>query len=231
MAGKTLYEILGVPESATVEMISAAHASILATLNAEGNGAAAASNRVALNEAFRILSNDQLRRGYDGRLALARTPAPAVIHVEEKSFLAKYSPGLLILLAVAAVPGYFLNERRIERLAAEKVAEIRRAEEKKKLEELEARRADALLREEERQKRLEESRRYAMEQQERARASLSNMVVDRRFQQEAFNAQQEQERQRRMEEMQRAREESEARMRLENDKRLLRQYQCANGPC
>lgn len=230
MAGKTLYEILGVPESATAEAINAAYASNLSALDVEGDKAASAAGGLALKEAFRILSNEQLRRGYDGRLALARSPAPAVIQ-DEQSWLARYSPGLLILVAVAAIPGYFLNERRIERLAAEKVAEIRRAEEKKKLEELEARRADALLREEERQKRLEESRRYAMEQQERARARLSSMVVDRHIQQETQSARQEQERQRRMEEMQRTREENEARMRLEKDKRLLRQYQCANGPC
>jgi hypothetical protein len=231
MAGKTLYEILGVPESATVETINAACASSLSALDAEGDKAAAGAGRLALKEAIRILSSEQLRRGYDGRLALARAPAPAVIHVEEKSWLAKYSPGLLVIVTLAAVPGYFLNERRIERLAAERVAEIRRAEEKKKLEELEARRADALLREDERQKRLEEARRYALEQQERARASYSTMMVDRRIQQENQNAQQEQDRQRRLEEMQRSREENEARMRLEKDKRLLRQYQCANGPC
>ena len=70
-----------------------------------------------------------------------------------------------------------------------------------------------------------------MEQQERARASYNSMVADRRIQQEAVNVQQEQERQRRTEEMRRAREDNEARMRLENDKRLLRLYQCANGPC
>src|SRR6186997_1956037 len=133
MAGKTLYEILGVPESASVEVIHAAHASSLSKLNAEG-GEAAAPGRMALSEAFRILSNEQLRRGYDGRLALARAPAPTVIQVEERSWLARFSPVFLVLVADAAIPGYFLNERRIERLAAERVAEIRRAEEKKKLE-------------------------------------------------------------------------------------------------
>ena len=155
MAGKTLYEILGVPESAALDAINAAYAANLSALDAEGDKAASAAGRLALKEAFRILANEQLRRGYDGRLALARAPAPVVIHADEPSWFSKYSPGILVLVAVAAVPGYFLNERRVERLAAERVAEIRRAEEKKKLDDLEARRADALLREEERQKRLE----------------------------------------------------------------------------
>lgn len=232
MAGRNLYAILGVPEHADRETIQAAYASALSKL--EGGGEAAAANRVALTEAFRILSDERLRGGYDRQLEAMRAPPVPAPQVAPRSWFSGFR-SVAIVLALLAVPAYYYNEKRIERLAAEKAVELRRAEVQKQREELDARRVEtarqAEARNEERRRQYEEQRQYAQEQQDRARGAYNTAVVNRNIEMETRNAAQEQERQRRAEDMRRAREEQEARMRLEDDKRRLRQLQCQNGPC
>jgi curved DNA-binding protein CbpA len=230
VAGRNLYAILGVPEHADQEAIKAAYASALAKL--EAGGEAAAADRVAITESFKILSDGRLRGGYDRKLEAMRAPPP-LPQPPAQSWSGVRA--VVIVLALLAIPGYFYNEKRIERLAAEKAAELRRAEAKKQLEELEARRATMLKESEERNaeraRQAEENRMYAQQQQDRARGAYNTMVVNRQIEMETRNAERERERQRRTEEMQRQREEQEARMRLENDKRRLRQLECSRGPC
>jgi hypothetical protein len=233
VAGKSLYEILGVPENADADGIRAAHAAALVGLGADADPSA---RRIALTEALRVLSDERLRRAYDARLQTMRAAPAQVIYVPEPQRSSFGSFGVIaVVLVLLAVPAYFYNEKRVERLATEKAAEMRRAEAKKKLEELEARRAEQLqqaeARNEERRQRMEESRQRALEQQDRARGAYNTMVVNRQLEAEVRNAEREREQQRRNEEMQRVREENDARMRLENDKRRLRALQCANGPC
>jgi curved DNA-binding protein CbpA len=232
VAGRNLYAILEVPERADRETIQAAYAAALSKL--EGGAGEAVANRLAVTEAYRILSDDRLRSGYDSQLQVMRAPPAPVPQVESRSWFSGFR-SVAIVLVLLAVPAYVYNEKRIERLANEKALELRRAEERKQREENEARRAEAAqqndARNEERRKRLEEARQHAQEQQDRARGAYNTMVVNRQIETENRNAEQASERQRRAEEMQRAREENEARMRLEEDKRRLRQYQCSNGPC
>jgi hypothetical protein len=231
VAGKNLYEILGVPESADAEAIRAAHAAALAQPDAGKDGAA---SRIALAEAARILTDGRLRGEYDRKLMAARMqPMMPVAQAPRARFGGAIAA--VVILGLVGIPAYMYNEKRIERRAAEKAAELRRAEEQKRNEEILARNAQRAAEAEqrmlERNRQYEEQRMYAEQQRDRARGAYNSMVVNRQLENEARNAEREREQQRRAEEARRQREEYEARMRLEEDKRRLRQLECQNGRC
>lgn len=83
---KTLYDILGVPPSASAEQIASAFRLRQAEL--EGRGDAARDELVAVRDAHRILVNAERRRKYDATLAVrAPRPPPAVSHGRSRILL------------------------------------------------------------------------------------------------------------------------------------------------
>ena len=232
MAGKSLYEILGVPEAADTETIRAAHAAALGRLDAGQETSPAA--RMALAEAARILTDGRLRGEYDGKLMMARMqPMEPMVQIPRSRLSGAIAA--VVILGLIGIPAYMYNEKRIERRAAEKAAELRRVEEQKRNEEILARNAERIAEAErrriERNQQYEEQRMYAEQQRDRARGAYNTMVVNQQLESAARSAEREREQQRRAEETRRQREEYEARMRLEEDKRRLRQLECANGRC
>lgn len=216
---KTLYQVLEVAQNASQETIDAAYRSISARLRErlarDADGAAVA--RTAVEEAYRTLSNDNLRKRYDTRLAFGGAEATPVVETDERPWIARNMPWLLVAAAAAVgAYGYHLHVQQ-ERAAA--AAQLREKEEllarqQEERDEVTRRAREA---EELRKRRIDDARYQVWVDQTRRDAAANS----RKLAQDAAREQ-------RIEEMSKQREEAEARRRLEQEKQRLRQLEQQN---
>lgn len=216
---KTLYQVLEVAQNASPETIDAAYRSISARLRErharDPDGAALA--RTAVEEAYRTLSTENLRRRYDARIAFGGADPALVAEPEERSWVARNMPWLIIAAAAAAgAYGYHYHVQR-ERAAA--AAQLREKEELLARQQAES---DEVARrgreaEELRKRRIDDARYQVWVDQTRREAATHS----RKLEQDAAREQ-------RLEEMARQREEAEARRRLEQEKQRLRSLEQQN---
>ena len=222
---KTLYEVLEVAQRASPETIDVAYKALSARLrerqNRDPDGAAIA--RTALEEAYRTLSNEPLRRRYDNDLAIG-SHSPVSYEIDERSWITRNALWLIIAGAAAVAAYGYHGHVQKERAAAAKQLrenEERIARQEAEREEAQRRAADA---DELRKKRLEEAR-YQIWVDQTRRDSAAHA---RNMERERIRSDQEAARQQRMEELAKQREEAQARARLEQDKRHLRTLEQQN---
>ena len=233
MAKQTLYEILGVKRNAAPQDIQAAFAALERNFSPEPE---AAERNNLVREAHRILSDAQLRQGYDESLRREILQAAATEPLPKAMPQIVTKPRLIVagLLAVAALVWYG-NTARLERLereqvAAQKVAAERAAEIQKAEYEADRRRRDA-QEAERRVERAEQEQRYQYER-DVANSRWQGETYDPRFpanrqntsNQEAYRVEQE----RRNAEYEAQRQHQEAMARLEKEKAYLRQLEYEN---
>jgi hypothetical protein len=216
---KTLYQVLEVAQSASQETIDAAYRSISARLRErqarDPDGAALA--RTAVEEAYRTLSTENLRKRYDARIAFDGADTTLVVEPEERSWIARNLPWLII--AGAAAAGGYGYHYHVQKERAAAAAQLREKEEL--LARQQAERDDSARRvreaEELRKRRIDDARYQVWVDQTRREAAAHS----RRLEQDAAREQ-------RIEEMARQREEAEARRRLEQEKQRLRHLEQQN---
>ena len=230
MAGKDLYQLLGVPESADAGAIASAYEAALAALRASPGqgGADAAHRKLALDEAYRILSSPKGRADYNRRLAQARNPVP-VLHaarVESEGFPTGKAIALAVVLLLAV--GAWYAKVRADRNEAQRLSAARVAEEAALLAEREEGRAEQDRQSAERNRRIEEMRQQMWEQSARASSNYNSAIVAQQAQMERQRADMEQRRQQQFDDAQRRRQEQDAQRRLAEDKRRLQQLECQN---
>ena len=216
---KTLYQVLEVAQNASQETIDAAYRSISARLRErlarDADGAAVA--RTAVEEAYRTLSNDNLRKRYDTRLAFGGADVTPVVETEERPWIARNMPWLLI--AAAAAAGAYGYHHHVQKERAAAAAQLREKEEllarqQEERDEVTRRAREA---EELRKRRIDDARYQVWVDQTRREAAANS----RKLAQDAAREQ-------RIEEMSKQREEAEARRRLEQEKQRLRQLEQQN---
>lgn len=216
---KTLYQVLEVAQSASQETIDAAYRSISARLRErlarDADGAAVA--RTAVEEAYRTLSNDNLRKRYDTRLAFGGAEATPGVETDERPWIARNMPWLLV--AAAALVGAYGYHHHVQQERAAAAAQLREKEEllarqQEERDEVTRRAREA---EELRKRRVDDARYQLWVDQTRREAAANSRKL-------AHDAAREQ----RIEEMSKQREEAEARRRLEQEKQRLRQLEQQN---
>jgi len=216
---KTLYQALEVAQNASPETIDAAYRSVSARLRErqarDPDGAALA--RTAVEEAYRTLSNENLRRRYDTRLAFGGADARPVFETEERPWIARNMPWLL--MAAAAAAGAYGYHHHVQGERAAVAAQLREKEELLARQQAESDEAARRSREaeESRKRRMDDARYQVWVDQTRREAAAHS----RRLEQDAAREQ-------RVEEMTRRREEAEARRRLEQEKVRLRHLEQQN---
>jgi curved DNA-binding protein CbpA len=232
MPTKTLYQVLEVSETASVETIEAAYRAISERLKqrAARDPQGAALMVTALEEAYRTLSNNDLRRRYDARIA-PQPSIPAASTVDDRPWIVR-NWVVMLLLAFATVSAYGYH-RHIQKEKAAIAKALREKEElvaKQKAEQEERERLQAEA-QDARRKQLEEARYRQWVEQNRRIGTAYAREEERqraRIQQDAIRQEQAWARQQRMEEMAKQREEMQARARLEQDKRKLEQLEREN---
>jgi hypothetical protein len=211
--------VLEVAQNASQETIDAAYRSISARLRArlerDADGAAVA--RTAVEEAYRTLSNDNLRKRYDTRLAFGGAEATPVVETDERPWIARNMPWLLV--AAAAAVGAYGYHHHVQQERAAAAAQLREKEEllarqQEERDEVTRRAREA---EELRKRRIDDARYQVWVDQTRREAAANS----RKLAQDAAREQ-------RIEEMSKQREEAEARRRLEQEKQRLRQLEQQN---
>ncbi len=137
MAGKTLYDLLEVSNSASAESIRAAYERLSAKFDtSNATSADARFQSEAIKDAFLTLSNAELRAQYDKKLDQRSAAALGNVQVIEPFWTV---PKLIIVgIVVLSLGGfYFKHQQTQARLEAEKViaaAKAKEAEEKAKAE-------------------------------------------------------------------------------------------------
>jgi curved DNA-binding protein CbpA len=224
LATKTLYQVLEVAQSATPGTIDAAFRAISARLRVRAgrDPEGAAVFRIALEEAYRTLSSEELRKRYDATLA----PRPLAVEyvAEERSWISR-NAFLLIVIGMALGGGYAYH-RQVEKDRAAAANVLREKEEllaRQKAEQDEAQRRQAESAQL-RQQRFEDAKHQVWVDQIR-RDSAAHA---RQQEYQRIRAEQEAARQQRMEDMAKQREEAQARTRLEQDKRQLERLEQQN---
>lgn len=216
--------MLEVGHNASVETIDAAYRALSARVRErqgqDPRGAALA--RTALEEAYRTLSSEHLRRRYDLRIGVA--PASALAVPDERGWFARNSAWLVLsgLVAVSAY-GYHRHVQNDRAAAARELKEKEELIARQQAEREDANRRAAEA-EDLRKKRIEEAR-YQVWVDQTRRESAAHA---RRQEQEESRQRLEEARQRRIEEMAQQREEAQARARLEQDKRRLQALEQQN---
>ena len=107
MGTRSYYEILEVARNASAEMIATAYRVKCERIKAEAlrNPDSAVALRVATDEAFKTLSNADLRKRYDQKIALREQVAAQVGSMEDdRPWLAR-NTGLVALVLACAVGG------------------------------------------------------------------------------------------------------------------------------
>jgi len=239
MTTKTLYTILEVAPNASPDTVAAAYQAVKGRL-AQQSGPLADTRRIAIEEAYKTLSDPLQRARYDQVLAAKASPArgvamtPAADFGEPKPWY--LSPLAMIGFAVVVVLAalfYYKHEQRVEYERIAKIEQERReaeVEAKTKADEAKAEREDA-----ERAARAEAGRRYdkALETvqtiQSRQIGAITSQTVANAERQAAIARQNEANARDRQEQMERNRADVAARQRLEEDKRKLQNLQIQNG--
>ena len=119
MSKRNLYEVLEVTPQAAPEVIEAQYQALMQRLIGRTNrGHATDLERMALEEAHRTLTNPELRRRYDARIA---APAPVHPSMEVRESWLSRNRRMLLLFALLAVCAYGYRQH----LEAERAAEVR----------------------------------------------------------------------------------------------------------
>jgi len=231
MSIKSYYEVLEVARNASAEMIATAYRVKCERIKAEAlrNPDAGAVLRSAADEAYKTLSNAELRTRYDQKIALREQVAARAAAVEdERSWLARNS-GVVILVIACAVGGYlYYRHVQAERLAAQRLLqekEERLAKELAERQRIEQERAAA---EAGRKDKLQDAAYYRWLEQTRRAQDVRDRREEAVRRRAEYEAKREEDRRRRVEEMERRREEAEARTRLEREKRKLQDLERQN---
>jgi DnaJ-like protein len=223
---KTLYEVLEVAQSASPETIDAAYKTLSARLRARDprDPEGAAVFRMALEDAYRTLSSEQLRKRYDARIAPGHFQPFPELAFDERPWITRHA-AMLLVLGILALAGYgYHSHVKKEQAAVAKALQEKEellAQQKAAREASERREAEA---QDLRNKRIDEAKYYQWVDQTRREAASNSRNLDMqkaRIEQDAA-------RQQRMEEMAKQREEAQARARLEQDKRRLQQLEQQN---
>ncbi|MBL8492438.1 MAG: DnaJ domain-containing protein [Rhodocyclaceae bacterium] len=238
MAKQTLYEVLGVKRNADDKDIRAAFQALEETFNADAADQEDVARCNLIREAFRVLGDEALRKAYDESLrreilqAAATEPLP-------KALPQIVTRGRLIAVALVAVVAliWYAGKARQERLeleqvaaqkaAAERAAEVQRAEYEADRQRREAQEASRSAEYADRQQRYQYERDvadnrwqrdYGYEQRQQAQQNQYNAANEvRRLEQEQRNA-----------EYESKREHQEALRRLEKEKAYLKQLEYEN---
>ncbi len=238
VAKQTLYEVLGVKRNADDKDIRAAFQALEETFNADAADPEDVARCNLIREAFRVLGNEALRKAYDESLrreilqAAATEPLP-------KALPQIVTRGRLIAVALVAVVAliWYAGKARQERLeleqvaaqkaAAERAAEVQRAEYEADRQRREAQEASRSAEYADRQQRYQYERDvadnrwqrdYGYEQRQQAQQNQYNAANEvRRLEQEQRNA-----------EYESKREHQEALRRLEKEKAYLKQLEYEN---
>ena len=118
MAKKNLYEVLEIVPEASPETIEASYRGLLERLAGRTHrGLSTDLERMALEEAHRTLSNPDLRKRYDGRIAAPVAVHPSMEQAQE-SWLAR-NRRMLLLFVLFAVCGFGYHRHAEEERAAE----------------------------------------------------------------------------------------------------------------
>jgi hypothetical protein len=199
------------------------------------NADLASAQRLAVDEAFKTLSDPAARGRYDLKLRqLTDAPVTAMELIGEPSWFARNWSWITLLVALAAGSAYYYEESRREKLQkqeivrqlAEKEAALRAEQEKVAAEQAAREQAAAELK-----AKMDRDREYAWQQQVRAQASYHAMQQDRMAHQQQQQALREKQMQERQQEAARLKLENEARMNLEREKQKLRMLECQRGAC
>jgi hypothetical protein len=234
MATKTLYDVLEVAPAASPEIIATAYQAKCARIKAQAasDPDAAAMLRAALDEAYKTLSNPDLRKRYDGKLAVREKSAvPSLLIEEEPSWFSRNAVSLIVVGALLGGGYLYYRHVQAEKAAAEKLLrekEERLAKEQAEREAMERQQAEA---EAEKKRKIEEVKYLIwVDQTRRAQSYYSRQEEARQaaIKRDAERQQRDAERQQRMEEMQKQREEAQARARLEQEKRRLQSLENQN---
>lgn len=163
MADKTLYDLLEVSNTASVESIRAAYERLSAKLDAANTGNADARiQSEAIKDAFFTLSNAEKRAQYDRKLEQRSVAAISQVQVIEPFWTL---PKMIVMgVVVLSLGGFYYKHQQTQaRLEAEKViaaAKAKEAEEKAKAEA----EADRIALQREREQKSDERRRYYEQQ-------------------------------------------------------------------
>lgn len=231
MSTKTFYEVLEVARNASAEMIATAYRVKCDRIKSEAlrNPDATAVLRAAADEAYKTLSNPELRKRYDQKIALREQAAAELSALADGRPWAARHAFILILVTTCAVGGYlYYRHVQAERIAAQKLLmekEEKLAKAQAERERLEREQAAA---EAERKKRIEDTAYYRWLDQTRRTQDVRDRQEEARRRRAEYDAQREADRQRRAEELERRREEAEARARLEREKRKLQDLERQN---
>jgi len=227
---KSAYLVLGIPGNASPEDVETAFRSASELFHAQrlASEPGAVDKFNEIKNAYAVLRDAESRAAHDRKLAAAPRARPAqrveVVYQEESAakHLLKWG---LILVALLFVAGFYVNYRNAEAKKAQALLELaekqkaeREADEKKKQDEkMDAERAQAKAKQE------ADDRRFAMESQMAAQRATSDRI---RSEQIALEQQRmaaaEQQRQEQAARLEQQRAAAEARMRLEQDKRRIR---------
>ena len=223
---KTLYEVLEVAQTASHETIEAAYRTLSERIKtrAARDPQGAAVMATAVDEAYRTLSNEDLRARYDARIA-PRPVLNAIPEVDDRPWLLRN--WVLILVLALAAGGAYGYHRHVEKEKAAIAKALREKEEllaKQKAEQEERERLQAEAREA-RRKQIEAAQYQVWVDQNRRLGE----AYARQEQHQRARIQQDAARQQRMEEMAKQREEMQARARLEQEKRKLEQLERENS--
>jgi len=230
MTIKTLYSILEVAPSASIETIEAAYRALSEKL-AGPSGELIEARRKAVQEAYKTLSEPTQRARYDLTLAQKASPArvvaarPIMVEEPERPWFALPLIALVMVAIVVGAGLYYRHEQRLENERIARLEEARRATEQKAEEERLAASEARRLQLAEAGRRYDRTLRKIQDMQARqlGNQSSANLAYADRSRQNEQAARE------REEAMERRRADIEARQRVEMDKQRLRQLEAENN--
>jgi hypothetical protein len=226
---KSLYDVLEIPRSASKEAIQAAYSALSerVKVRAVRDPDGAAAYAAALAEAHKVLSDPELKRNYDARLAAANQPK--VVVSDDRPWIRRHAVPIVLVLMIAG-GWYWYHVQQVKKQEAVAAA-LREAEEllaKQKAEKEETERLEA-EKQEARRKMIEQVNYQRWSEQARRDAAINHQRQESMRLQAERQAAYEIERERRLEQISKQREETQARMRLEQEKRRLQQLEYQNN--
>lgn len=223
--GRTLYEILEVSEGASQEVIHAAYSRLSEKLKSKIVNEHAPDAEIlltAISDAYRSLSNPQLRQRYDASLSMKN-----FAYEEHTPFWTWTKIAIMSVITVLAFSAYAKHSRDIEREQTERARIVAEQAEKERQAKLDDEK-DRLEREKDMQNRRDAAQRQSQLESDRRYADA---ISARTQQQQAFEQQRVERDQRSMQQRadyDRQRQEQEARRQADTDKRKLRELEYEN---